>query len=233
MTARIVVAYPGGASAPAIRRLADERDAEVVTVTLDVGQPREVAEIRDRALSDGAARAHVLDVREEFARDHALPALKAGALPDITALPAPLIAAKLAEIGRIEEAAPEPVAAGAIPNLLCRPVADLAHAPEAAAQVELGFEGGVPSSINGVPMLLTELIESLSLIAGRHGVGRIGDLQAPAAVVLHEAFRALPGPDGLVRFSLFKGRHTVVAVEPAPRAVTQSAERLSGVPQGA
>ncbi|MBM3821191.1 MAG: hypothetical protein FJW14_19540 [Acidimicrobiia bacterium] len=149
-------------------------------------------------------------------------------------MPAPLIAAKLAEIGRIEEATPEPVTPEAVPNLLCRPVADVAYAPEAAAQVELGFEDGIPTSINGVPMPLTELIESLSLIAGRHGIGRIGDLHAPAAVVLHDAFRALAGSDGVVRLSLLKGRHTVVAVEqPASRAVTQSPERLSGVPQGA
>jgi argininosuccinate synthase len=218
MTQRIVVAYPGGPSAPAIRDLA-RRGAEVVTVTLDVGQPREVAETRDRALSEGAARAHVLDVREEFARDYAVPALTGETLPDITTLQAPLIAARLAEIGRIEDAIPEPPTGGAGLNLLCRPVADLAHTPDTAAQVELVFEHGVPSSINGVPLALAELIESLSLIAGRHGVGRVGDDShgAPAAVVLHAAFRALPGPDGVVRLSLLKGRHTVEQV--TPRAV--------------
>jgi argininosuccinate synthase len=228
MTERIVVAYPGGAAAPALRQLAGERGAEVVTVTLDVGQPRDVAETRDRALSEGAARAHVLDVREEFARDYALPALKGDALPDITALPAPLIAAKLAEIRRIEDATPEPVPGDAMQgaaaaNLLCRPVADLAHTPDAAAQVELVFEGGVPTSINGVAMALTELIESLSLIAGRHGVGRVDGLEAPAAVVLHAAFRALQGPDGVVRLSLRKGEHTIVAVELGARRVVTHA----------
>ena len=33
--------------------------------------------MRDRALAAGAVRAHVLDVREEFARDYVLRALKA------------------------------------------------------------------------------------------------------------------------------------------------------------
>jgi hypothetical protein len=52
--------------------------------------------------------------------------------------------------------------------------------------------------------------------------------------VLHEAFRALSGADGLVRLSLFKGRQTVVAVEQAAgRAVSMSPERLNGVPRGA
>jgi argininosuccinate synthase len=220
MTQRIVVAYPGGASAPAIRQLAEQRGAEVVTVTLDVGQPREAAETRDRALSEGAARAHVLDVREEFAREYALPALKGDTLPDIGTLAAPLVAAKLAEIGHIEDATPEPLSGDGSPNLLCRPVADVAHTPDVAAHVELVFEHGVPTSINGVPMTLTELIESLSLIAGRHGVGRVGGLEAPAAVVLHAAFRALPGPDGAVRLSLLKGQHTVEHA--TPRAVTHA-----------
>lgn len=224
MTERIVLAYSGGAAATrAIARLAEGHRAEVVTVTVDIGQTRDAAEIRDRALSDGAVRAHVLDVREEFARDYALPALKGDALPDVTALAVPLIAAKVAEIARIENARVDAPDADAGPNLLCRPVADVSRAPDTAAQVDLVFEHGVPSSINGVGMSLTELIESLSLIAGRHAVGRAGDVEAPAAVVLHAAFRALGPRDGMVRFSLLKGQHTVVAVdEPAPRVVTHA-----------
>ena len=221
MTERIVLDYSGGAAGAAtIARLAG-RGAEVVTVTLDVGQARDTAEIRDRALSDGAVRAHVLDVREQFARDHALPALKGTALPDVTTLAAPLVAAKLAEIGRIENATIESTSGAAGENLLCRPVLDVSRAPDTAAHIELVFERGVPASINGVAMSLTELIESLSLIAGRHGVGRIAGVEAPAAVVLHAAFQALGGRDGLVRLSLLKGEHTVIAAdERAPRVVT-------------
>ena len=223
MTERIVLAYSGGAaSTQTIARLAGH-GAEVVTVTLDVGQARDAAAIRDRALSDGAARAHVLDVRDEFARDHALPALKGAELPDVTTLAAALVAAKLAEISRIENATIEPISGDAGANLLCRPVVDVSRAPDTAAQVELVFEHGVPTSINGVSMSLTELIESLSLIAGRHGVGRFGHVEAPAAVVLHAAFQALGGRDGLVRLSLLKGQHTLVAVdEHAPRVVTHA-----------
>src|SRR5688572_4578261 len=142
MTERAVVPYSGGAgSTQAIARLAGH--GEVVTVTLDVGQARDAAEIRDRALSDGAVRAHVLDVREEFARDHALPALKGTALPDVTTLAARLVAAKLAEIGQIENATVESTGADAGPNLLCRPVIDVSRAPDMPAQVELVLERGV------------------------------------------------------------------------------------------
>ena len=57
----------------------------------------------------GAVRAHVIDVREEFAKDFILPALQAGAVyedkyPLATALGRPLIASKLVEIARIESA---------------------------------------------------------------------------------------------------------------------------------
>ena len=65
--------------------------------------------MRERALAVGAVRAHVLDVRDEFARDYILPALQAGALyedryPLATALGRPLIAQKLVEVARMEGA---------------------------------------------------------------------------------------------------------------------------------
>jgi len=62
-----------------------------------------------RALAAGAARSHILDVREEFVRDFILPSLKADALlegryPMATALGRPLIAKKLVEVAHIENA---------------------------------------------------------------------------------------------------------------------------------
>ena len=79
MKQRIVLAYSGSAeSTAAIRTLAAQHQAEVVTLTVDVGQGGELEEVRDRALAAGAARAHVIDAREEFARAYALPALQAG-----------------------------------------------------------------------------------------------------------------------------------------------------------
>src|SRR5258708_9768606 len=108
---RIVLAYSGGLDpSVAIAWLKDKYDAEVIAVTLDLGQGRELTDVRDRALAAGAVRAHVLDVREEFARDYILPALQADAMyedryPMGTALGRPLIARKLVEIAAIEQAA--------------------------------------------------------------------------------------------------------------------------------
>ena len=69
-----------------------------------------MSEIREHALAAGAARAHVIDARDEFARDFVLPSLKAGALSDTrypmaTALTRPLIAKTLVQIAGIENAA--------------------------------------------------------------------------------------------------------------------------------
>jgi argininosuccinate synthase len=107
---RIVLAYSGGLdTSVAIPWLAEKYGAEVVAVTLDLGQGRELEEVRDRALAAGAVRAHVLDVREEFAHDYVLPALKADAIyedryPMGTALSRPLIARKLVDIAALEQA---------------------------------------------------------------------------------------------------------------------------------
>ena len=111
MTARIVLAYTGdGDVCEAVRQLAEIDDgAEVVTLTLDLGQGRDLEEIRDRALSAGAVRAHVLDVRDEFVRDFVLPVLQAGVAqtgpaPLAEALGQTLLAQKLVEIAAIETA---------------------------------------------------------------------------------------------------------------------------------
>jgi argininosuccinate synthase len=107
---RIVLAYSGGLdTSVAIPWLAEKYHAEVIAVTLDMGQGRQLDQVRERALSTGAVRAHVLDVREEFARDYILPALQAGAIyedryPLATALGRPLIAKKLVEIAQMESA---------------------------------------------------------------------------------------------------------------------------------
>ena len=107
---RVVLAYSGGVkSSVAIPWLIETYRANVVAVVLDLGQGDDLADIRQRALGAGAARCHVIDAREEFARDFILPSLKAQALlggryPMPTALGRPLIAKTVATIARIEEA---------------------------------------------------------------------------------------------------------------------------------
>ena len=106
---RAVLAYSGDVDTSlAVSWLADRSRVEVVTVTLDLGGHAELAGIRDRALAQGAARAHVLDVRERFASGFILPVLQAGAVWGRPTLARPLgqacIAKHLLEIARIEGA---------------------------------------------------------------------------------------------------------------------------------
>lgn len=108
---RIVLAYSGSLdSSVAIPWLADRCNAEVVAVAMDLGQPKEVLEeIRDRALATGALRAHVIDARDRYLRDYVLRGLRAGMLwhrgaSMARALAVPVIAEKLVEIARIEQA---------------------------------------------------------------------------------------------------------------------------------
>ena len=283
---RIVLAYSGGLdTSVAVKWLADKYQAEIVTVTMDLGQGRELDDIRERALEVGAVRAHVVDVREEFARDYILPALQAGAMyegryPLGTALGRPLIAKKLVEVAQFENAgmiahgctgkgndqvrmdvsarALDPsievvaparewgmtrpdeieyarkhgikvpttvespystdanlwgrsIECGVLEDPWEEPPDDIytltkspTECPDVPAYVEVEFEAGAPTTVNGVLMPLTELINSLETIAGAHGIGRIDMVEnrlvgiksreiyeAPAAVVLHTAHREL------------------------------------------
>ena len=105
-----MLAYSGGLdTSVAIPWLREKYGAEIIAVTLDLGQGRELNQIRQRAMSSGAIRCHVLDVRDEFALDYILPALQADALyeeryPLATALSRPLIAKKLVDIAHMENA---------------------------------------------------------------------------------------------------------------------------------
>jgi len=77
-------------------------------------------------------------------------------------------------------------------------------APEEPAYVEIGFEQGIPVSLDGKAMDGVALIDQLAKVAGDHGVGRIDNLEnrlvgiksreiyeAPAATVLLKAHRAM------------------------------------------
>jgi argininosuccinate synthase len=107
MTERVVLAYSGGLdTSVAIGWLAADTGAEIVAVAADVGQGGEDLEaIRQRALACGAAEAVVADVRDEFARDYCLPALRANALymdryPLVSALSRPVIVKRLVAAAR-------------------------------------------------------------------------------------------------------------------------------------
>lgn len=107
---RIVLAYSGSPwASAAITWMTETWGAEVVTLTLDVGQGDELDAVHERAIECGAARAHVLDVREAFAHDYLLPAFRAGAAwdgdrPLGRLLTRPLIAKQLVDVAKMEAA---------------------------------------------------------------------------------------------------------------------------------
>jgi argininosuccinate synthase len=96
---RVLLLYSGGLDTSVMLHwIQDRYDAEVVTLTVELGQPGEDYEaVTSKARQLGALDTIVVDAREEFARDYVLPAIKANALygggyPLFTALARPLIA---------------------------------------------------------------------------------------------------------------------------------------------
>ena len=96
---RVLLLYSGGLDTSVMLKwIADEYDAEVITLTVNLGQPGEDYEvIEGKARRIGAVECFTVDAREEFAREFVLPAIKANALygggyPLFTALGRPLIA---------------------------------------------------------------------------------------------------------------------------------------------
>src|SRR3982751_2010711 len=104
---RVLLLYSGGLDTSVMLKwIQDEYEAEVVALTVDLGQPGEDFEgVRGKAIDLGALDCRVVDAREEFAREYVLPAIKANALygggyPLFTALGRPLIAKLAVEHAR-------------------------------------------------------------------------------------------------------------------------------------
>src|SRR3954453_14931406 len=96
---RVLLLYSGGLDTSVMLKwIQDEYEAEVVALTINLGQPGEDYEVvKGKAMQLGALEAHVVDAREEFAREYVAPAIKANAdygdgYPLFTALGRPLIA---------------------------------------------------------------------------------------------------------------------------------------------
>src|ERR671929_1062370 len=104
---RVLLLYSGGLDTSVMLKWIQERyEAEVVALTINLGQPGEDYDVvRGKALDLGALDCHVVDAREEFARDFVVPAIKANAIyglgyPLFTALGRPLIAKHAVEWAR-------------------------------------------------------------------------------------------------------------------------------------
>ena len=285
MPEKLALAYSGGLDTSVAIGWLKDQGWDVIAVTVDLGEKKDLAAIQERALEIGASAAYVVDGRRTFVNQFVWPTLQAGAVyekeyPLATAIGRPLIAALLVGVARREGAtaiahgctgkgndqvrfdvataalAPDlrvvaPVrewgmnrddeiayaAEHSIPipatvespystdeNLWGRSIEagiledpweepprdvyqwtrDPESTPGEPAYVEIGFEGGIPVSLDGRQVEGTDLIAELNRLGGEHGVGRIDHLEnrlngiktreineAPAAVILLRAHQAL------------------------------------------
>ena len=104
---RVLLLYSGGLDTSVMLKwIQDRYEAEVVCLTVNLGQPGEdYAVIEQKALQLGAVECHVVDARERFAAEFVAPAIKANAIygngyPLFTALGRPLIAQLAVEYAR-------------------------------------------------------------------------------------------------------------------------------------
>jgi argininosuccinate synthase len=286
MPEKIVLAYSGGLdTSVAVKWLMEERNYEVIALTVDMGIEREREDVQSRASAAGAVSFHWLDAKDTFMRHFAFPALAAGAVyegqyPLATALGRPLIAKLLVDTAREEGATavahgstgkgndqvrfdvsvqalapdlkivapardwgmtreeeiayaqrydlPIPVTkespystdenmwgrsieAGPLEDPWLEPPEDIYEwtrsvkdAPDKPRYVEIGFQRGMPVSLDGQEVDPVTIVQTLNQWSGEHGVGRIDHLEnrlvgiksreiyeAPAAVTLLSAHQAL------------------------------------------
>lgn len=255
---KVVLAYSGGLDTSVAIKWLQEKNYDIIALCLDLGEGKDLAFVKEKALSVGAIKSYMIDVQEEFANEYALMAMQAhtlyeGKYPLVSALSRPLIAKKLVEIAeqegatavahgctgkgndqvrfevsiqalnpyleviapvrewkwsREEEIAyakendvPIPInldspfsidqnlwgrsnECGILEDPWAAPPEDayemtlaLEDTPNKPDFVEIGFEAGVPTTLNGTAYSLSELIKTLNALAGKHGVGRIDHVE--------------------------------------------------------
>ncbi len=304
---KIVLVYSGGLDTSVCIPLMREEYGfdHIITVTVDVGQPRaDIQQAEDRANKLGTEH-YTLDVRDEFVKDYCFPSVKANGdyqgYPISTSIARPLIALKAVEMAqklganafghgctgkgndqfRIEYVLrtlmPDaeiiaPMREGRLmpdgsrspwtrseeidysnahgleishtkdklwsidENLWGRsiegghleepnyaPPEEIFHwtrsledCPNTPRLLTIGFENGVPVSLDGVSLSPLDLVEQAHKIAGEHGVGRVDimedrmlglkvreNYECPASVLLltaHRALEALVSTQGELKF---------------------------------
>ncbi|MBB5174169.1 argininosuccinate synthase [Texcoconibacillus texcoconensis] len=283
---KAVLAYSGGLdTSVSIKWIQENYGYEVIALGIDVGEGKNLEQIKEKALNAGAEKAIVIDAKELLAEEYILPMLKSNSLyegkyPISSAISRPLISQLLVETAekegaqavahgctgkgndqvrfevsiqalnpdlevlapvrewgmtRDEEIAyaeekgiPVPVnldkpfsidaniwgracEAGVLEDLWAEAPEDaydwtnpIEMTPDEAEYIEITFEQGKPVALNGEGMQFDKLIESLNLLGGKHGVGRIDHVENrlvgiksrevyenPAAVILINAHSEL------------------------------------------
>ncbi|QWG52611.1 argininosuccinate synthase [Bacillus mycoides] len=255
---KVVLAYSGGLDTSVAIKWLQEKNYDIIALCLDLGEGKDLAFVKEKALSVGAIKSYMIDVQEEYANEYALIAMQAhtlyeGKYPLVSALSRPLIAKKLVEIAEQEGASavahgctgkgndqvrfevsiqalnpyleviapvrewkwsreeeiayakendiPIPInldspfsidqnlwgrsnECGILEDPWAAPPEEayemtlaLEDTPNKPEFVEIGFEAGVPTTLNSTAYSLSELIKTLNALAGKHGVGRIDHVE--------------------------------------------------------
>jgi argininosuccinate synthase len=106
---KLVLAYSGGLDTSVAIRWLKDQGYDVVALTIDLGEKKDLDAIQERALKVGASAAYVVDGKKQFLELFVWPSLQAGAVyekeyPLATAIGRPLIAAMLVQVARQENA---------------------------------------------------------------------------------------------------------------------------------
>ncbi len=108
---KVVLAYSGGLDTSiCIKWLMEEYQAEIVSLTLEIGQEKsDLKQIEEKARELGAVKTYSIDAREEFVNEFINPSIRANGFyekvyPLSTALARPLISRYLVEIAEKEKA---------------------------------------------------------------------------------------------------------------------------------
>lgn len=106
---KIVLAFSGGLDTSVIASLLQDMDKEVITCTVDLGQQEDMNDVEKKSKKLGAKKHYSVDAKKEFINEYIWHAVRAnafyeGVYPLATALGRPLIAKKLVEIGKKENA---------------------------------------------------------------------------------------------------------------------------------
>ena len=110
MKEKVVLAYSGGLDTTAIIPwLKENYDYDVICCCINLGQDEELDGLDERAKLSGAEKLYILDVIDEFCDDYVVPCVQANAIYENkyllgTSMARPLIAKKLVEIARKENA---------------------------------------------------------------------------------------------------------------------------------
>ncbi len=107
---KIVLAYSGGLDTSVLLSwLKETYEAEIIAFCANIGQEEELRGLEAKAKKTGAAKVYIDDLQEEFARDFIFPMIRAGAIYEGqyylgTSIARPLIAKRMIEIARVEQA---------------------------------------------------------------------------------------------------------------------------------